>query len=384
MTAERSHYLEISLGKQRNMKKYRPIYALLLLLIFIYSCNGQNKGDQPKDKTKKAIQSKLDLPEIDPYFTESIDINSFDGPRSITRNIIQDKKGNFWFATWEGIIHYDVNCLPTGKPGFTNYTNKEGLRRYRVFTLIEDTKGNIWFGTIGAGVYLYDGKKFTNITTKDGLVHNAVKCIIEDKAGNVWFGTQGGLSKYDGSTFTNFMTEEGLIDADVNSIAEDENGNFWLGTRGNTYVYDGEKFTEFISKERLPFNNVRSIIEDRQGNIWFGGNDGLWSYKENSYTNFTKNFVGYIYEDTEGNIWTNTAANKSGNAKQWILSRYDKASLTNEKILPTKINAEEGMFFGMIEDKEGNIWVGTLDGVYQYNGESIDYFRDRKPKFKSN
>ncbi len=370
------------------MKKYRTIYVLLsplfLLLIFIYSCNGQNKVDQPKESTKEATQLKLDTPEIDLYFTESEDINSFYGPRNITRNIIQDKKGDFWFATWEGIIHYNMSSLPTGQAGFTNYTNKEGLRRFRVFTLLEDTKGNIWFGTIGAGVYFYDGKTFTNITTKDGLVHNGVKCIIEDKSGNIWIGTQGGVSKYNGYSFTNFTSEEGLFDDDINSIAEDENGKFWFGTRGNTYVYDGIVFTQFTNKDGLPFTNVRSIIEDEQGNIWFGGNDGLWRYGGGAYTNFTKNFVGYIYEDKKSNIWTNSATNRNGNTKNWILSRYDRTSLQNGKVSPTPINAEEGMFFGMTEDKEGNIWVGTLNGIYRYDGVSFDYFREKETNFKSN
>jgi ligand-binding sensor domain-containing protein len=96
---------------------------------------------------------------------------------------------------------------------------------------LEDRKGNIWFGTIGAGVYRYDGKLFTNFTTKDGLVSDRVGCIYEDKAGNVWFGTEGGASRYDGKSFRNFTTKEGLPNNDINTIVEDNTGKFWFGTR---------------------------------------------------------------------------------------------------------------------------------------------------------
>ncbi|WP_409456458.1 two-component regulator propeller domain-containing protein [Sphingobacterium sp.] len=57
-----------------------------------------------------------------------------------------------------------------------------------------------------------------------------------------------------------------------------------------------------MKHEGKPFKNVRSIIADKNGNIWLGGNDGLWSYDGITFTNYTRQFVGYIYEDKNGNI----------------------------------------------------------------------------------
>lgn len=349
------------------MKKYLKFYTTFLFLLLLYTCYGQNIEEN-------------DLPENDPYFTESTTINSFYGPNSITRNILQDRKGNIWFATWEGIIEYNPNYLPTGKGGFTNHTNKEGLKRFHVFSILEDTKGNIWFGTIGAGVYKFDGESFTHFTTKDGLVSNGIGCFLEDTAGHIWIGTQNGLSIYDGTTFTNFTEENGLINGDINSIVEDKNRKFWFGTRGATFHYNGKEFTEFTNSEGQPFTNVRSIIEDRNGNIWLGGNNGLWRYNGSTYTNFTNNFVGYIYEDKHSNIWTSSAASGNGNLHAWALSRYDIAAIQTGQTTPTQIKAEDGMYFGITEDREGNIWLGTLNGVYRYDCVSFEDFKD--PNFK--
>ena len=151
---------------------------------------------------------------IDPYFTESQRISSESGPKSITRNVLQDKSGDFWFATWEGLFHYD------GKK-FTNYTNKFGLKRHRVFCLLEDRQGVLWFGTIGAGVYSYDGKSFTHFDQDKGLVNNSVQCMYEDDKGFVWFGTQGGISKFKAGEFENFTHADGLTSNDINSIVQD-------------------------------------------------------------------------------------------------------------------------------------------------------------------
>lgn len=327
---------------------------------------------------ESSTQATTESPNInfldgDPYFVETQTITSPNGPTSITRNIMQDIKGNIWLAAWEGIMRYD------GKE-FVNFTNKEGLRRYHVFTVLEDSQGDIWFGTIGAGLYHYDGTTFTNITKKDGLADDKLGCIYEDKNGNIWFGTMGGVSFYDRRTspkeyikFRNYTMEDGLTDNDINSIIEDESGKIWFGTRGKTCTFDGKTFTPFTQQSGRNFINVRSIIEDENGAIWLGGNDGLWSYKNGLYTNYTKNFVGYIYEDSKGHIWT--SSEQGGGDHNWVLSRYDKKPLAFEKREVTPMYPKTGMLFGITEDDKGNIWVGSVQGVSRYDGKSFNFFR---------
>lgn len=360
--------------KNKNMKRYLPFYSIFFCFILITACKGQEKTSPPKEVINKPQQPTLNLLDNDPYFAGTTTITTPYGPKSITRKVLQDSKGNFWLATWDGIICYDGTA-------FTNFTNKQNLRRYRVFTILEDKMGRIWFGTIGAGVYRYDGKSFTNFTTKEGLVNDSVACLYEDKTGNIWIGTQGGISKYDGQSFQNFTTEDGLTDNDVNSIIEDKNGKFWFGTRGDACFYDGQTFTNFKNKAGKSFQNVRCVIADKNGYIWLGGNDGLWRYHPNedlaSLTNFSTKFVGYIYEDSKGNIWTNSEGEDGG---QWVLSRYDAKPLSYELPIATPIRTEQNMFFGIIEDIDSNIWFGTLRGVCRYDGASFDYFRAEEGK----
>lgn len=338
---------------------------MLLLFVLTSSCNGQVKTDQAKDVKKQSQQSESDFTEHDPYFRGTKTIASSIGPRCIVRNVIQDKNGDFWLATWNGIIRYD------GK-SFTNLTNSEGLRRFRAFSILEDHSGNIWFGTIGAGIYLCDGKSFTNLTEEDGLVNNDVGCIYQDSKGNMWFGTRVGLSRYDGKTFTNYTKKEGMPDNDVNSIIEDQAGMLWIGARGEAFTYDGTTFTRITRDDGSPFINVRCILKDKNDNIWLGGNDGLWRFGNNSFTNIATNFFGYIYEDRDGNIWTSSES--SDNRHAWVLSKFPAASLDSEKPTVNQILKKEGMFFGIVEDNEERIWVGTGDGVFRYDGYSFNYF----------
>ena len=361
--------------------KYLLTTLTFLIFTSFLSCQGQKEIKPSKTDTPKQSETP---PDFDPYFSESISVTSTNGPANITRNILQDKKGNIWLATWEGLIQYD------GK-NFTNFTNKDSLRRWRVFSLLEDKAGYLWVGTVGAGVYRYnpDDGTFMNYTTKEGLSSDRVGCFYEDQSGKIWIGTEGGISIYDPSVspnsekviFTNHSTQNGLPSSDINSIIEDKDGKIWIGSRGVAYTFDGHNFAPFSNRQGKTFNNVRCIIKDSKNDIWFGGNDGLWRYDGLAYTNYHTNFVGYIYEDSKGNIWTSSET--PTDRQRWVLSRYDEKDLHDPSVAPKEILEDRNMFFGILEDKEGGIWLGHLSGACRYNPlallqpdiDSFDYFR---------
>lgn len=115
------------------------------------------------------------------------------------------------------------------------------------------------------------------------------------------------------------------------------------------------------------------IIKDNQDNIWFGGDAGLWSFKDGKLKNYTQSFIGYIYQDSKGNILTiskGQGAKKitvdyavKNNPDSWKLSRYSAISENKIDTTPEIITSSEYTIFGILEDKNGTIWYGTLDGV---------------------
>ena len=333
----------------------------------LFGCNqvdtsneGQNKTDLPKNNIKSLTKNA---------------VISY-GPSSVVRTIKQDRKGNIWITSWEGVFRYD------GK-SFTNITSNVSSARF--FSLLEDRNGNFWFGTIGSGVYYYDGKSFQNFTTKDGLINNEIACIYEDRNGNIWFGASGGASRYDGKSFRNYTINGEVMNEDrtgksfserqphgVISIIEDRTGKFWFATNGNTFIYDGKAFTVFTNKGKS-FKNVGNIIEDKNGNIWLGGT----RYDGSTFTNFTQSSVLYVYEDRNGNIWTSSVSHPSD--KNWVLSRYEAKSLDNKEPTVTEIKPELGALFTILEAYDGSIWLGT-DGVYRYDGKTFHDYKSKDRK----
>ena len=305
----------------------------------------------------------------------------------------EDSRGYMWFGTGDGIYRYD------GKE-FVNFSLREGLRGWSVWTITEDQSGNLWFGTLGGGVYKYDGKSLTHYTTEEGLSDNNIFSILEDLNGILWFGTKNGADRYDGKradhpcnnktckhnlrvrqhleehnrevakSFTRFTTEQGLANNHVWSITADKRGNLWFGTIGGVSHYDGSSFTSFTTEQGLSNNNVRSITEDRAGNLWFGTQGGgVNRYDGKSFTKFTTaeglsdNNIYSILEDQDGNLWFGT--------KQGV-NKYDGESIT---IITIREGLSNNIVYSLLEDRTGTLWFGTYGGgVDKYNGDMFTYF----------
>lgn len=225
--------------------------------------------------------------------------------------IVEDKNGNVWFSSYEGLTKYDGNS-------FINYT-QPGKTDNELWCLLLDSKGVFWVGT-NYGVSKFDGKEFTAMLIPKKAVQDTVSMmsqdrissIAEDKNGNMWFGTDGfGICKYDGKTFTNFTTADGLCDNMIYELKADSKGDLWIGTfNGGLSKYDGKKFTNYTKEAIINGEEVSGFYEDKKGNLWFAAeNNGVYKYDGNTFTNYYKNNslptngILCIYEDREERFW---------------------------------------------------------------------------------
>jgi serine phosphatase RsbU (regulator of sigma subunit) len=165
--------------------------------------------------------------------------------------------------------------------------------------MMDDKNGNLWIGTLN-GLSKYDGNTFTNFNVSSGLVNNTVRCVLQDKNGNLWFGTDGGVSRYDGSYFTNFTEKDGLANNAVFSMLEDNIGNLWFGTRFGLSKLTPTKHHEVMNKIKsktlteqdiifknysysdgflgIGVNGGKTLCQSKDGTIWIGANDRLTAY----------------------------------------------------------------------------------------------------------
>ncbi|GAB3989898.1 two-component regulator propeller domain-containing protein [Spirosoma daeguense] len=122
-------------------------------------------------------------------------------PINTIRKVFQDRRGNLWIGTTNGLCYLPFAQLGNPSPQFITYqsepNNLTSLPHDHILPIFEDSKGRLWIGTYGGGLCQYLGNgQFKSYTTENGLPNNVIKAILEDKTGNLWISTNGGLASF--------------------------------------------------------------------------------------------------------------------------------------------------------------------------------------------
>jgi ligand-binding sensor domain-containing protein/two-component sensor histidine kinase len=223
-------------------------------------------------------------------------------------------------------------------------------------------------------------------TTSNGLPHNRIKSILQDRQGFLWFGTVDGLSRFDGTQFINFNTENGLPHATVNSILQSRDGAYWIATNGGGVCTSNPLLMNSHANPRLDkflfcshvyrvgdseiTNRVNVLYEDRAGRIWAGTDSGMFQYdpshKETGFrsveiglltTRLEEAAVTSMIEDKRGDLWIGTGGSGLIRIHQnGHVERY--GSSQGFPVYPIVV-------WSLMEDQNDQIWSGTNEGLYQ-------------------
>jgi len=272
------------------------------------------------------------------------------------------------------------NVFSQNKYRLKNISTTDGLSQSSVIAIHQDKFGQMWFGTRD-GLNKYDGSKFTifrnDVTNKHSISNNDILSIEEDNTGKIWVGTYNGLNCYDpvSNAFTRYLhtkTNHTISSNAIWSIKEIGN-EMWFGTSKGLSIYN-KKTNTFISvfhsdtdKTTLPSNNIITILKSKRGEIWIGTTKGLCKLINRKNGNFEfKNYplnaidqlnVQAITEDASGNLWVGT--------KNKGLLKFDNTSNAFVSFLsPEKYSEINTDIRSLVIDNHGSLWIGAYDGIY--------------------
>ena len=173
---------------------------------------------------------------------------------------------------------------------FTHYSSEDGLSQNTVMGILQDYKGNMWFATWN-GLNKFDGYSFKVYKAKLGsqiaLTNDRMDQICEDKFGFLWLQTYDNHAyRFDPSTerFERVPAEnEPGSGVAVTSIHVLPGGSVWLFTekegaiRVTTDSITHRCATTWYSGKSgvFPVNHVHGISEDASGNEWILTDNGL-------------------------------------------------------------------------------------------------------------
>lgn len=316
--------------------------------------------------------STLGQPTLVKYDPSKRSTKSFPVPVWI-RDIVFDKNGNTWAATWgDGLVKLSAE----GK--LTNYHASNGLPALKIYALSIDREGNILVGTQGSGLFIFKGERFITYNVSQGLINDKVWAVEEVENGNIFIATGSGVSVLDpvNGTFNNHEKITGNTKVAFRAAVRDSKGDVWLGTYQDKLLKYNPKTNEFNSVSVVndfisnPF--IGALCVDAKDNIWIATGNALVVFDPASTSvrdfvgikNFDAKEINALYCDSENNIWISVVGRGlyKYNGKEFKLYAKEEG-LTNTS--PTALT----------EDKAGNLWVGTSGGgVFVYNGTAFKHY----------
>jgi PAS domain S-box-containing protein len=308
-------------------------------------------------------------------------------------DILQDRDGFIWLATYGGLMRYDGYDLKVFKK------SSDTISSNSIASIFEDSKGKIWICTADGGLNRYD--KETNRFTvfrydpedPNSLSGNHVTSVAEDQEGAIWIGTAAnGLNRFDPvkeifAVFQHVSGNPESISSDhITTLLVDKSGILWIGTRTgglNRYDSGAGKFHHYRHSPGIPNSisqdHIATIFENKAGNLWIGtAGQGLNYFNKESGTFKTYKFdpknnqslgsnsIIDIYGDSSGHLWVGTFA---GGLNRYYPESESFQRFKNSLIDSTSLRSND--ISGIIRDRSGILWVVCLSGeVEKYNSKS--------------
>lgn len=244
---------------------------------------------------------------------------------------------------------------------FNHLTTEDGLSNNSVMSMYQDERGFIWIGTRN-GVNLYNGRNFNvyqyDKDNSNSLHYNHVAQIVGDRKGTVFFMTSKGVSAFDikKETFTT------LIYNNVLGMYYKE--ALYISMKNSIYQYNGKEFELYYS---LPDKDALiNHICLQNDSIMIGTmNKGIYIVGKDSKINhlIPHARVCDLLKDSSGRFWIPTWEHglymlQGKTLKNFRCKTDDPSSISSDFV------------YKCCEDKKGNIWVGTFNGLNLYHNET--------------
>lgn len=328
--------------------------------------------------------------EVKQYKNDDRDEKSL--PGNHVKDILRDSSGNLWVGTDNGLAKYNEQT-----ENFATYKNKiydkTSLVNDEVFSIQEDESGLIWVGTY-AGISMFDPNTNIEHYKKDpfdenSISDNPIHGIYEDKDGLLWVGTNSkgvnviNRKNYNVKHLNKTSKDYPISDDNINDIVGIDNKIFIATKNGlNEVDKDFKTINIYNTEDGICNNNITALFADSKKNVWIGIANGISVLNTNTNEiiditdiltnhNIEDQYIKVIYEDSKGNYWVGCFID--GGLVKIDPNKRTIENYRNKKEDKTSISSNN--IRSIVEDKNGNLYIGTSYGLNKLNESNNTFER---------
>ena len=305
-----------------------------------------------------------------------------------------DRSNVLWVGTRRGVNYADLSQpnLFTFKPLVDRQLSELGYRGRHINALFIDSRDDLWISTYKEGLYRYDFGTRTLRNVSSEVTSSPVARIIETRDGSLLFAAREGVYRVrrtaSGGVSSRKLRLAGVSPEDWQhyryyiDLCEDRYGDIWVATVNGLirYFSDSGQSVVYTQDYGLASDSPYCLLSDTAARtVWVGSSDrGLSRIRygrrgeslevqaiRHGDTPFglSHDQVWSLLKDSRGVIWIGTDAglNRMETAPDGRIVSLERVTLPwlrDAKIL------------AITEDREGDLWFNSSQGLYRYQPAS--------------
>ena len=255
--------------------------------------------------------------------------------------------------------------------------NKNIIGSNCITSLCRDHEGILWIGTDNDGIYgiTTELKQRVHYAPHDSpfSVPSTVFGLYEDSERNLWFGSYtNGLGRLDKKTgqcsyLQNLTDKHGNRIQRVYDLVEDQDKRLWIATMGAGLFYYDLKTGQSVYDPKFnaateKYKWISCLLYAGDNHLYVGTYDGIRCI-DLSTDDFkteeilSRHIIHSLYEDPQGNIWIGSS---DGLAEWNPQTRQLKTYTTAHGLSSNAVYAIKG-------DGQDNLWISTNAGMSRFN-----------------
>ena len=294
-----------------------------------------------------------------------------DGAPQYIWAITQTPDGFLWVGARGGLYRFDGF-------NFEHYQPLSGpaLPSGPVTALLALPSGDLWVGFAHGKVSLLRHGQAVNYAGPEKVLDVEVYCLVQDAVGTIWAGARGGLAKFEGNRWTAVGKDWNLLPGPISSAFVDRQGTLWV-TNQNTIAFL-PKGAKTFRRTSIQVGQVAQITEAHNGKLWMAETSrsarplplGTRTLPSDE-TEVRVGAMGILF-GKDGDLWITTY----GDGLRHILDPQQLRGKPGRfepsiESFTTKDGLTDNASISIFQDREGNIWVGTLSGLDRFRKSSF-------------